>query len=155
MTAFTSLPAVQAAVIAKTRGDATLMAMISAIVDEVPQSQSYPYVVYEDPFEIPDRCMGQDGFEAHFMLIVFTQDGTPLKSGAGYAGFKTGLNIAARLATLITDIFAVVVPKITVTGFDVVNADVESVEAFREADGITRRIEMKFIMQLEDNPSAP
>ncbi len=155
MSSFTALTPAQTAVIAKLRGDATLMAMISGVMDEVPQLQAYPYVVYEDPFEIPDRCLGQDGFEVHFTMSIYTQDGTPTKAGIGYAGFKTALGIAARMTILLTDIFAVVVPKLTVTGFDVVDADVESTEGFREADGISRRFDVKYILLLEDNPSAP
>jgi hypothetical protein len=79
---------------------------------------------------------------------VYTQDGSATKAGVGSAGFKQGMQIAERILALTIDYTA----PLTVTGHDVRDVDLDSLECHREPDGITRRIDIIETALLEDNP---
>jgi hypothetical protein len=153
MTTFSALLAVQTAVIKRLREDAVLSGMVSGVFDAVPEGQAFPYVVYVDAFEIPDRTLGQGGFEVHFTLLAHTRDGSDTTGRIGYAGYRQLALITARAVELLTDYDAE--NRMTVTGWDVVDSDVERLDLSRDDDGITRRGEIDIIMKLEDNPNAP
>jgi hypothetical protein len=144
---WTGLPQLQAAVFARLRGDAAqLMKLVTGVYDDVPELKPYPYIVFDDPFESPDRTFGQGGHESSFMLTIYTQDGSATKAGTGSAGFKQGMTIADRALALLID----EANPLLVTGHDLRDLDVDHLECVREPDGITRRIDIFFTAFLED-----
>jgi len=150
MTTFSALPALVSSVLTRLRGDATLTGMVSGIYDEPPAAPGFPYVVIDDPFETPDRTFGQGGRAATLIVSVFTQIPATSKSGSGPVGFTVGLTIAQQVCALLTNLIG---NPITVDGFDLVDADVESVEGFRLTDGKTRRIDVVVSFALEEHLS--
>ena len=124
-------------------------ALATGIYDAVPQTATSPYVVFDEPLEVPDRAFGQGGHAVNFILVVFTQDGTRDKSGRGTSGYAQGFAIAEEICAALTDTD----DPLVVDGHDVVDVDVESIVGQREDDGVTRRIEITITATLEDDGS--
>jgi hypothetical protein len=143
---WSGLPQLQASTIARLKASASLMALVHGVFDAVPQQQAYPYVVFDEPFELPDRTLGQDGHESSFVLSVFTQDGSMTKLGKGSAGFK----LAGEIVEIILRELIDYTNPIVVEGHDLVDLDVVSIEYARENDGITRRADVNLVARLED-----
>lgn len=144
---YTALPQLQTAIVARLTGNAPFMALAKAVLDDVPPTQTFPYVAFDDPFESPDRTFGQNGHDATCVLSIYTRDGSDARSGTGTAGFKQGLTIAEAALALLTDIEN---NPLIVSGHDVVDVDVISLESFREPDGKTRRTDVIITATLED-----
>ena len=146
---YTALPQFQAAVITILRLDDVFMALVTGVFDEVPATPRYPHVIVDDPFETPDRTFGQNGHSCSLTLSIFTQSPSTKKLGAGKGGFGPGLEIAESALALLSDVERA---PITIDGHDVVDCDVLSIDCSREADGLTRRIDVTLIALLEDAP---
>lgn len=142
----TGLPSLQPSVITRLKASDMLAALGAAVFDAIPQAQPFPYVVFDVPFEVPNRYLGQDGHDITFTLSVFTQDGSATKLGKGSAGFKLSSQIVDVLMDELTDLDN----PISVDGHDLVDLDLISVEYAREADGITRRADVNLMATLED-----
>lgn len=153
----TALPQLQVGLVALLRATTAFTALLGGagtlarLYDAVPEKPTYPFAVIDDPFEIPSRTFGQDGHEQTIVLSIYTQDGSATRAGTGAAGFRSGLLIAQEAITAVVPAGVDTTP-LTVAGHDVVSADVVSVEAFREDDGITRRVDITFAVLLEDSP---
>jgi hypothetical protein len=146
----TSLPQLQTALITRLKATSAFLSLVVGVYDDVPERPGYPHVVYDDPFESPDRFFGQNGHDVIWIFDVFTQDGSRDKATPGHAGFSQGLTIAEALL----EALAIEDPAnwVTVAGHDVVDMDVISVHAVRETDGVTRRVEITMTATLEDTP---
>lgn len=140
-----SLGAVQTAVYSALTGDATFMALCPVVYDAVPATPTYPHTVIGDAVEISDRFMGQNGHDVLITLSIFTRDGSTTKVGTGSKGFAAGLAIAARATDRMVE-----QNVLSVTGHTLVLIEVESIESFRESDGITRRVDAHYTLLLED-----
>lgn len=143
---WSGLPQLQQAVVTRLKASAALAALITGVFDAVPEQQQYPYVVFDEPFELPDRTFGQDGHESSFVLSVFTQDGSTTLAGKGSAGFK----LAGQIVEIILSELIDLDNPLVVAGHDLVDLDVVSIEYAREADGITRRGDINLTALLED-----
>lgn len=145
---FTALPQVHLAVIERLRNSAAHMQLVTGVFDEIPSpAPGYPYEAVDDAFETPDRTFGQNGHVCSVVISIFTQSPSTTKAGTGKAGFAQGLAIAEHVAALLTDLEE---NPLVVQGHDVVNAEIVSIEATREADGKTRRVDVEIILTLED-----
>lgn len=148
-----SLSAVQTGVYASLTGDATLTALLlngGGVRDSVPKDPRYPLVVIGDAVEVPDRHMGEAGHEVLFEIAIYTRDGSTNATTprGGTTGFKTGLAILARINTLLVgDVTGV--RDLSVTGFDLIDVDVDFSQTARESDGITRLIDTRYRLRLE------
>lgn len=144
---YTALPQFQVAVVQRLNGSSAFMALVTGVLDDVPANQAFPYVCYDDPFEVPNRTFGQNGHDVECLLSIYTRDGSDAKAGRGTAGFKQGHAIAEAALALLTDIEG---NPLVVDGHDVVDVDVISIESFRETDGKTRRTDVQIGGTLED-----
>ena len=156
MTAREPLAAVQAAVITKLRAHAGLLALVPSarILDAVPEREAFPYVVYDAPISVPERTFGQDGREVSFVVTAFTRDGSEKFASAGAAGFKPVLDIADQIVDALVGAYppADGFSPLGVSGFDVADFDVVSVQASRANDGISRQADCTFVLRLERQP---
>lgn len=142
-----ALPQLQTAVIARLRGTAAYMSLCTGgIQDHIPQTKRYPYGVYDEPFESPDRTFGQGGHSCLFTISVYTQDGSATKQGSGTAGFELGLAIASLVVAALDHM----TNPLVVEDHDVVDVDVVTISTEREDDGITRRVDVLMQALLED-----
>jgi hypothetical protein len=146
---FSALPQLLVAVIGVLRGDATLMQAITGVYDEVPQSPVYPYVVVDDPFETPNRTFGQNGHDLTVTISIYARTPATTVAGSGKVGFLSALQIAEQAIALLADLEG---HPIAIAGHDLVDADVLAVEAFRETDGKTRRVDITFTYTVETSP---
>lgn len=144
---YTSLPQLMKAIVARLRGHAPLMALVTGVHDAVPDSKAFPYVVLDDPLEFPERYFGQNGHRVSLTIFVYTKDGTEVRKGVGTAGFKSGFDIAEIVLAQITDIEG---NPLVVDNHDLVDADVIALTANRLEDGVTREIELELEFVLED-----
>lgn len=144
----TALLAVQSAIVTLLRGTAAVTALVGQrVYDAVPQGTPFPYIAYDDAFEVPERTFGQDGRLSSFTLSVYTQDGSATSATSGAAGFKAALLIADAIVTALVNPTGA--PLVSVTGYDVVDVDVDTIERVLEADGITRRVDIHGTATLE------
>lgn len=144
----TALPQTQTAIIARVRASATIPPLITGVFDAVPQGQPYPYVVYDEATETHNRTFAQDGHIIVATLSIYTSDAAPTKPGRGTSGYLQGLTIANALAAELTDLDE----PLVVDDHDVVDVDVDAIDAAREDDSATRRIDLTLIVTLEDAP---
>lgn len=91
MSAPTSLWPVQEAIYQRLTGDATLMGLITAVRDYVPEDAVYPYVVIGEALETPANA--HDRFARHTVPTLHVWD-----QGRG---FKRVLQVGARLNELL------------------------------------------------------
>lgn len=141
-----SLSIVQAAVYTALTGDSTFMALCPAVYDAVPETPTYPHAVIGDAVEISDRTMGQNGHDVLLTVSVYTRDGATTKVGTGSKGFAVGLSIAARATDRMVE-----QNVLSISGHSLVLIEVESIETLRETDGITRRVDARYTLLLEDS----
>lgn len=147
MTNFSALPIVVAGILQRLRVVLPLTTPATAVYDAVPERPVYPYAALDLPFESPDRTFGQDGSSCTVMLSVYTQTPATTKAGAGPVGFAQGLAIAQAIVASLIDLDR---DPLTLDGYDVVDVDVLSVAAFRETDGLTRRVDIMLALTLEE-----
>lgn len=86
-----SLGPIQVAYYERLTTDPTLMALITGVVDQVPEGQSYDYVVIGEATEIPDNEHGRLGRSTTQTLHVWSK----------HRGYSKGLKIVARLIYLL------------------------------------------------------
>lgn len=91
MSAPAPMLAVQSAVYARLKGDATLTGMISGVYDYVPETAAYPFVVIGEALETPDNRHGGFGRQTVITLHVWSR----------YQGYAQVLRIGARVTELL------------------------------------------------------
>lgn len=159
MTTREPLAAVQQAVFTKLRAHAGLLALVPAarILDAVPERETFPYVVYDAPISTPERTFGQDGREVSFAVTAFARDGSERFPGAGTAGYAAVLAIADQIVEALIGAYppAEGFSALSVSGFDVADFDVVSVQASRANDGVSRQADCTFVLRLERQPPPP
>lgn len=133
-TGATSLKALQTALYGKLHGDATLLALVTGVYDDVPEDTNYPYVVIGEFTEEPLNAMGKHGKEVTATLHVWSQ----------YKGFAEAYDIANRIQVLLDEV------ALTVTGYTHVSTQYEFGESIREPDGVTRHIPLRYRIWLEE-----
>ncbi|MBN8531724.1 MAG: DUF3168 domain-containing protein [Alphaproteobacteria bacterium] len=119
MAGFSAL-AVQKALVAKLAGDATLMGLITAVYDFVPEDAVFPYLTLGDGVARDYAVKDAKGME-HLLDLHFWSRGR---------GRKALLDIAERVYALLHE------GTMTVTGHALINMRVEAVETELMADGI-------------------
>lgn len=125
--------------------DTPYVAACPSVYDAVPQTPTYPYTVIGDALELSDRFMGQNAHEVLLLCSIYTRDGSTVKAGTGSKGFAAALAIAQlQIDRLVEQ------NVLSVTGHAVAMIEIESVETFREDDGITRRVDVRYRVLLED-----
>lgn len=145
---FTALPQFQDAVIGRLAASEEFMALVpGGIHDAVQKNAVFPYAVLDLPLETPNRTFGQNGHFVSAVLSVYTQDGTLDRAGRGISGYRQAAVIMeCACGLLINDDDPIVVEQ-----HDVVAFELDSLVSNREDDGVTRRSEMTFTAELEDN----
>lgn len=139
----TAVPAVNTAIYAALTGDAAFVALCPNLYDSAPANPRHPHGVIGDAVEVPDRTFTQDGRIVLSTLSFFTRDGSTQASGRGTTGFAAGLAIAGQAIAVLVN------ASVAVTGFDVIDIDVESLTTSREADGLTRGVDLVLAFTLE------
>ena len=91
MSAPAPMLAVQSAVYARLKGDATLTGMISGVYDYVPETAAYPFVVIGEALETPDNRHGGFGRQTVITLHAWSR----------YQGYAQVLRIGARVTELL------------------------------------------------------
>jgi len=109
-------------------GDATLMALVEGVYDDVPQDTPYPYIVVGEETTINAGTMTVDGLEHTLTLHVWSR----------YRGLKETKQIMERIYTLLHN------SNLTVTGASLVNLRQEFSSTFVDADGLTRHGVIRF-----------
>lgn len=98
----------QKAIVGALRANATLMALVTGIFDEVPQDTALPYVVVGKVKAAGAPYFGEDAHDLLPQITTWTEDGADTTANAGASGYKQGLAIAAQIeATIMADGFTV------------------------------------------------
>lgn len=140
----------QAAIVTALRNASSVTSLLAdgsnSVVDEVKEGQAFPYVVVGEGTEKENLYFGQGGHVVTPELFIYTQDGSPIATSSGAAGYKLGLAIAEEIAAVLQD------SGITVDGHDVVMVNqIEDWGKERLPDAITRCVMPKFEITLEDS----
>jgi hypothetical protein len=143
---YSGLNPTQLAVVQRLRASAAIASRVTGILDAVPEGQAFPYIAFVDPSEVPNRYFGQNGHLVVFSLEIVTQDGSRTPEGRGSAGNREGGEIVELVVNELTDLSN----PILVEGHDVVDVDIESVVVSVDDDGTTRRHQLTFTAELED-----
>lgn len=123
-----SLP-IQTAVYQRLTGDATLMALISGVFDEVPEGTPKPYVHWPaSDFETPDNTLTEFGARTVAEVDVWSNH-------QGYSEAKT---IGNRVVELLDH------QTLTVTGHAVVAVRIEFAQSLPDPDITIRRRKLRF-----------
>jgi len=125
---------VQTALYAKLTGDATLMALITGVYDDVPTGTALPYVVFGEWTDESDDTMGANHRELTFVLEVHSE----------YLGFKESLNIADEVKRVLHKC------SLTVTGATFVGCLYQESFPQRPPGGRLRFIPMRFRLRISE-----
>ncbi|MFK7695403.1 DUF3168 domain-containing protein [Paenibacillus sp. HJGM_3] len=128
-----ALLAIQTAIYARLTNDATLMAKLTGVHDEVPQDAAFPYVTLGESTSIPWRTQSRFGEEVTITLHIWSR----------YRGFKEALQILEDLNRLLADqVFAI-------SGWEMSACYYEFSDTIRDDDGITRHVPVRYRLQLQ------
>lgn len=141
--------AVQKAMVAILRGDATLDALLArvkgltppvpAVVDGAAEGQPYPYVVLGDALSIPSNDLTGYGREVTETLHVWTSE----------RSFAKGQTIADRIAALLDHRTATVSAALVAYGHRCVRVELEFDQAIRDPDPQLRHHILRFRFETE------
>jgi hypothetical protein len=118
----------QQAVYAKLTGHAPLMALVSGVYDEVPETAAHPYVTLGSITETVDDAHNQRGLEASVVLHVWSK----------YRGFKEAATILAALDGALDR------QPLTVAGFTDVSVAHQQHTELRDPDPEIRHINVSY-----------
>lgn len=118
----------QKSVYAKIAADSTIMALIEGVYDDPPENTDYPYITIGEATSVPWRSHDRPGEEVTFTLHIWSQQ----------AGFSEGLLILKELNRL----FGYV--DLVVTGWDIVKCEYEFSDTFKDQDGLTRHVVVRY-----------
>ncbi len=114
--------AVQAAIHGKLTGDATLMGMVTAVHDQVPEDASFPYLAIGDDTAVDFGTKTEAGQELTLTLHAWSRA----------HGRREVKDILARIHALLHH------QALTVTGFTHLLTRFEFTQTFRDRDGLTQ-----------------
>ncbi|HZX38446.1 MAG TPA: DUF3168 domain-containing protein [Streptomyces sp.] len=118
----------QQAVYTKLTGHAPLMALVSGVYDEVPETAVHPYVSLGSITETADDAHNQRGLEASVVLHVWSK----------YRGFKEAAGILAQLDAALDR------QPLTVAGFRDVSIAHQQHTELRDPDPDIRHINVSY-----------
>ena len=118
----------QKAVYTRLTGDATLMALITGVYDDVPEDSTYPYCVIGEESAINSGTKTVDAVEHSLSLHVWSR----------YRGLYEIKTIMERIYTLLHDY------DLSVTDVSFINLRQEFETTIVDADGITRHGIIRF-----------
>jgi len=134
MTAGSAMAAVQAAVYSKLTADVgaggllnVTSPMITGVFDEVPDGQSFPYIVIGDQNEASFSTMAKDGGVLLITLHIWSQA----------KGFREAELVLGRANYLLDG-------ALVITGYAHVGTVYEGADTLRDPDGITRHIAARY-----------
>lgn len=131
---------IQKAIYARLSADATLTSLgVLGVFDAVPHKQATPYIVIGDGTEIPFDTFGKGGHDDTVAIYTYTGGDESAE------GFKPGLDIASRIATLLED------TALTIESHGTsVMCDCEFTQTLREEDGVERQVLQRFRVVCQD-----
>lgn len=125
----------QLALYTRLTGDATLMGMISAVKDHVPDGQAFPYVVLRGGPEVSDDTHTDGGRQWVPVITVWSQ----------YPGNKELYEIADRIDTLLHN------HPLAISGHRTVRLSLDLMESpLDDPDGVTRSLPMHYRVETQD-----
>ena len=114
--------AVQAAIHGRLTGDATLMGMVTAVHDQVPEDARFPYLAIGDDTAVDFGTKSETGQELTLTLHAWSRA----------HGRREVKDILARIHALLHQ------QALTVTGFAHMLTRFEFTQTFRDRDGLTQ-----------------
>jgi hypothetical protein len=123
------------AIYTRLTSDATLMALVTGVYDDVPEITSYPYVVLGDDSDINYGTKTLDGLQYVINIHAWSR----------YRGVKQATEILERIYYLLHE-YAIVV-----TGASAVHIRQEFNTVLTDDDGITRHGIIRFRVVIFDN----
>jgi Protein of unknown function (DUF3168) len=123
------------AIYTRLTSDATLMALVTGVYDDVPEITSYPYVVLGDDSDINYGTKTLDGVQYVINIHAWSR----------YRGVKEATEILERIYYLLHE-YAIVV-----TGASAVHIRQEFNTVLTDDDGITRHGIIRFRVVIFDN----
>ena len=125
----------QAAIVGRLKGDAGVTAVVGQrIYDEVPSNPTFPYISIGDNQVLPDKADCIDGTEIFWQLDGWARDPT----------YPRTKSFSKAVVAALDDTTA-----LTVTGYNVVIVELNTVNYLHDPDGITRHVAMNFRFLLQ------
>ena len=131
----TAYDEVYEAIYERLTNDATLMALITGIYDDVPDASSFPYIQLGEPIELPFDAFANQGKQVTVPIHVWSR----------YNGNKECSDIQSRIATLL-DRYA-----LSVDGMVLTRCVFESGRVMRDPDGMTRHGLQQFVIEVSES----
>lgn len=130
---------VQAAVLQRLKGDATLSGLITGVYDYLPEETPFPYVMVGEATEVPGNAHDRYGRETVVTLHVWSQ----------YRGYAQALKIGARVTALLDH------QPLTITGLDHVVTRYEFSQTLTdpESPGNIRHLVLRYRVVTEQPPA--
>lgn len=124
---------IQQGIYRRLTGDAALGLLVTGIFDEVPEGQTYPYVVLGEVIATPRNAHGSFGREVVATLHVWDR----------FRGYSRGLAIMNRVVALLDH------QPLTLAGHVVVSVRFEFSQTLRDPDPEIRHIPVRFRVTTE------
>ena len=119
----------QAAIVSKLKNDSGVQAVVGQrIYDEVPSNPTFPYISIGDNQVLPDKSDCIDGTEIFWQLDGWARDPT----------YPRTKSISKAVVAALDD------ATITVSGYNVVVVELNTINYLHDPDGITRHVAMNF-----------
>jgi hypothetical protein len=129
-----SLQPIQTAIYDRLTTDLSLMDKITGVYDDVDQDIQFPYVTIGDSTSIPWRTQTRFGEEVTVTLHIWSR----------YQGYREAYEILDDLNRLLAD------KDLNVDGYDAVAVYYEFMESFRDPDGQTRHVVVRYRLQVQE-----
>ena len=128
--------AIQQSIYTALKNDATLMAKVTDVFDDVIKGSVYPYVTIGDMRSNWWGSHEKNGEEVTVTISIWSQ----------YLGYKEGLNIAQDLNRILG-----MNSTLSISGYALEMIRFDSMATMRDSDGITREIEMVYRVRVLEN----
>ena len=121
----------QAAVVAKLKASTTVQAVVgnpARVYDRVPPDATFPYISLGDFQVLPDKADCIDGTEVYVNIDAWERDKT----------FPMAKKISKAIVAALDD------QALTLTGYDAIVFELNTINYMRDPDGITRHAALSF-----------
>jgi Protein of unknown function (DUF3168) len=119
----------QAAIVSKLKNDSGVQAVVGQrIYDEVPSNPTFPYISIGDNQVLPDKADCIDGTEIFWQLDGWARDPT----------FPMTKSISKAVVAALDD------AVLTVSGYDSIVVEINTINYLHDPDGITRHVALSF-----------